>query len=321
MFPEESVYRIDHYLGKETVQNLLVLRFANTLFEPIWSRNAIDHVQITVAESVGLEGRADYYDRSGAVRDMVQNHLLQLLCLTAMEPPNSLNANSVRTEKIKVLKALKPFTSETAAQNTVRAQYKAGLAEGEAVQGYLETLSGESSQTETYAAIKAEIENWRWAGVPFYLRTGKRMESRRSEIVIQFKSTPHRLFEDDRAPNRLVLRLQPDEGMKLFIEIKEPGPGGMRLKSLPLNLSYADNFAVRYPDAYERLLMDVIRGNLSLFMRRDEVEAAWEWVDNLLEVWEAGSQPLETYPAGTDGPVQAAMLIDRDGRDWWDDTE
>ena len=322
VFPEESIYRIDHYLGKETVQNLLVLRFANTLFEPMWSRNTIDHVQITVAESLGLEGRADYYDRSGAVRDMVQNHLLQLLCLTAMEPPNSLDGDSVRTEKIKVLKALKKFTPETVSDDTVRAQYKEGVIDGEVVQGYVETLSGDKSQTETYVSLKAEIENWRWAGVPFYLRTGKRMESRRSEIIVQFKPTPHRLFENaDRAPNQLVIRLQPDEGMKLYLQIKEPGPGGMRLKSLPLNLSYADNFTVRYPDAYERLLMDVIRGNLSLFMRRDEVEAAWAWVDELLEAWEESRQPLESYPAGTDGPLQAAMLINRDDRDWWDGQE
>lgn len=322
VFPENSIYRIDHYLGKETVQNLLVLRFANALFEPIWSRNAIDHVQITVAESVGLEGRADYYDRSGAVRDMVQNHMLQLLCLTAMEPPNALDADSVRTEKIKVMKALKRFTSDSVSGNSVRAQYKEGLVSGEPVKGYLDTLSGEQSKTETYVALKTEVENWRWSGVPFYLRTGKRMESRRSEIVVQFKPTPHRLFENaDRAPNRLVIRLQPDEGMKLYMQVKEPGPGGMRLKSLPLNLSYADNFALRYPDAYERLLMDVIRGNLSLFMRRDEVESAWEWVDDLLEAWNEADAPLETYPAGTDGPLQSAMLIDRDGREWWDSPE
>ncbi len=322
VFPEKSVYRIDHYLGKETVQNLLVLRFANTMFEPIWSRSAIDHVQITVAEDVGLEGRADYYDRSGAVRDMVQNHLLQLLCLTAMEPPNALDADSVRTEKIKVLKALMKYTSETIEDKTVRGQYQAGLVGGEPVKSYLETLTEQSSQTETYVALKVEIENWRWSGVPFYLRTGKRMVSRRSEIVVQFKPTPHRLFENaDRAPNRLVIRLQPDEGMKLYMQIKEPGPGGMRLKSLPLNLSYADNFAVRYPDAYERLLMDIIRGNLSLFMRGDEVEAAWEWVDDLLEIWAKTDHPLETYPPGTDGPAQAAMMIDRDGHEWWDGSE
>ena len=322
VFDEKAIYRIDHYLGKETVQNLLVLRFANALFEPVWSRNAIDHVQITVAESIGLEGRADYYDRSGAVRDMMQNHLLQLLCLTAMEPPNSLDADDVRIEKMKVLKALKVFDEETSLKNSVRAQYESGLVDGEKVASYLETLTGDApkSQTETFASVKVEIENGRWAGVPFYLRTGKRMSDRRSSIMIQFKPTPHPLFDSaDRVPNRLIMRLQPDEGMKLFMQIKEPGPGGMRLKYLPLDLSYAENFTVRYPDAYERLLMDVVRGNLALFMSRAEVEAAWSWVDQLLASWESGNQPLETYPAGTQGPVQSAMLLDRDGRQWWEE--
>ena len=319
VFPENSIYRIDHYLGKETVQNLLVLRFANTMFEPIWSRHNIDHVQITVSESIGLEGRADYYDRSGAVRDMVQNHLLQLLCLTAMEPPNTLEGDDVRTEKIKVLKALSRFDKTSAKATTVRAQYSEGLVHGEAVNSYIDTLSSPKSDTETFVAIKTEIKNWRWADVPFYIRTGKRMTERRSEIVVQFKKTPHNLFEGaDTAPNKLVIRLQPDEGMQMFMQVKEPGPGGLRLKSLPLNLSYADNFLVRYPDAYERLLMDVVRGNLALFMRRDEVEAAWSWVDNLLEAWREGEQPLETYQAGTSGPLQSAMLMDRDGRKWWD---
>ena len=321
VFEEHAIYRIDHYLGKETVQNLLVLRFANALFEPVWSRNAIDHVQITVSEDIGLEGRADYYDRSGAVRDMVQNHLLQLLCLTAMEPPNSMDANDVRTEKMKVLKALKRFTPETVGQNSIRAQYEAGVVDGEKVKGYLQTLSGDNpkSETETFVAIKAEIENGRWAGVPFYLRTGKRMKDRRSIIMIQFKPTPHPLFDSaDRVPNRLVMRLQPDEGMRLFMQIKEPGPGGLRLKYLPLDLSYAENFEVRYPDAYERLLMDVVRGNLALFMSRDEVEAAWKWVDNLLASWEQADQPLEHYAAGTHGPLESAMLLDRDSRKWWE---
>jgi len=321
VFDEGAIYRIDHYLGKETVQNLLVLRFANALFEPVWSRNAIDHVQITVSEDIGLEGRADYYDRSGAVRDMIQNHLLQLLCLTAMEPPNSMNADDVRTEKMKVLKALKRFTPETVAQNSVRAQYEAGVINGEKVDGYLQTLSGDNakSQTETFVAIKAEIENGRWAGVPFYLRTGKRMKDRNSSIMIQFKPTPHPLFDSaDRVPNRLVMHLQPDEGMRLFMQVKEPGPGGMRLKYLPLDLSYAENFAVRYPDAYERLLMDVVRGNLALFMSRTEVEAAWKWVDNLLATWEQNDQRLEHYTAGTQGPLQSAMMLDRDGRKWWE---
>jgi len=321
VFKEQAIYRIDHYLGKETVQNLLVLRFANALFEPVWSRIAIDHVQITVAEDIGLEGRADYYDRSGAVRDMVQNHLLQLLCLTAMEPPNTLDANDVRTEKIKVLRALKPFTPETVAQDTVRGQYDEGLVDGEPVASYVKTLTGDNSksQTETYAALKVEIRNGRWADVPFYLRTGKRMKARDSNIVIQFKPTPHRLFDNaDRVPNRLVMNLQPDEGMKLYMQVKEPGPGGLRLQYLPLNLSYAENFTVRYPDAYERLLMDVVRGNLSLFMRRDEVEAAWAWVDELLASWDSAQQPLEIYTAGSEGPTQAAVMMDRDGRKWWE---
>ncbi|MEE9347136.1 MAG: glucose-6-phosphate dehydrogenase [Robiginitomaculum sp.] len=321
VFPENSIFRIDHYLGKETVQNLMVLRFGNTLFEPLWSHHNVDHVQITVAENIGLEGRADYYDRSGAVRDMVQNHLLQLLCLTAMEPPNSLDGDDVRQEKIKVLRALNGFDAITAKTQTVRAQYGAGMDGDDPVASYIDTLSGEakSSQTETFVAIKTEIKNWRWAGVPFYLRTGKRMAGRHSEIVIQFKPTPHNLFgEANKHANKLVIRLQPDEGVHMYMQIKEPGPGGLRIKSLPLNLSYADNFSVRYPDAYERLLMDVVRGNLALFMRRDEVESAWKWVDNLLASWDEGDQPIETYAAGTQGPMQSAMLMDRDGRSWWE---
>ena len=321
VFRENAVYRIDHYLGKETVQNLLVLRFANALFEPIWNRAAVDHVQITVSESLGLESRADYYDRSGALRDMVQNHLLQLLCLTAMEAPSSFDGDSIRTEKIKVLRALKPFSNCDTLKSTVRGQYVAGQQDGESVRGYLEELSAENpkSKTETFVAIKTKIENWRWAGVPFYLRTGKRMPERRSEIVVQFKPVPHSIFGDNNpTENKLVIRLQPDEGMRMFIQVKEPGPGGLRIKSLPLNLSYAENFAVRYPDAYERLLMDVVRGNLSLFMRSDEVEAAWAWVDGLLEAWDRCDQPLETYAAGQPGPLEAQMLMRGDNRAWWE---
>lgn len=319
VFAERQVFRIDHYLGKETVQNLMVLRFANMLFEPLWSQNYIDHVQITVAEDLGLEGRADYYDRSGALRDMVQNHLLQLLCLTAMEPPNDLDDDDIRTEKIKVLKALKPVGDADATRLTVRGQYAAGLRGKEPVKGYQEELTGsEGSSTETFVAIKAEINNWRWSGVPFYLRTGKRMSSRHSDIVIQFRQAPHSLFgEQGGNVNRLVIRLQPDEAVRLYVQIKEPGPGGLRVKSLPLNLSYAESFTLRYPDAYERLLMDIVRGNLSLFMRRDEVEAAWRWVDDLIEAWEVSGYKPESYPAGTDGPMSAAMLMDRDGRSWW----
>jgi glucose-6-phosphate 1-dehydrogenase len=319
VFTERQVFRIDHYLGKETVQNLMVLRFANMLFEPLWSHNYIDHVQITVAENLGLEGRADYYDRSGALRDMVQNHLLQLLCLTAMEPPNNLGDDDIRTEKIKVLNALSPIAPDQVSKQTVRGQYTAGLFDGKPAKGYLEELSSATgSRTETFVAAKAEVKNWRWAGVPFYLRTGKRMSGRHSDIVIQFKAAPHNIFgQSVESVNRLVIRLQPDEAVRLFVQIKEPGPGGLRVKSLPLNLSYAESFMLRYPDAYERLLMDIVRGNLSLFMRRDEVEAAWRWVDGLIEAWDVGSYAPEPYPAGTDGPLSAAMMMDRDGRTWW----
>ena len=321
VFPERSVFRIDHYLGKETVQNLMVLRFANALFEPLWSRNNIDHIQITVAESLGVEGRADYYDRSGALRDMVQNHLLQLLCLVAMEPPSSMEGDRIRTEKIKVLEALKRMSPADAKAKTVRAQYSAGISQGSPVKAYVDELTDKSSSdTETFVAIKAEIDNWRWAGVPFYLRTGKRMGARHSDIVIQLKPTPHAILGGEgQAANRLVIRLQPDEAVRLYLQIKEPGPGGLRIKSLPLNLSYADNFDVNYPDAYERLLMDIVRGNLSLFMRREEVETAWSWVDGLIAAWATNGDTPEQYMAGTDGPLAAAMLMDRDGRSWWDE--
>jgi glucose-6-phosphate 1-dehydrogenase len=300
------------------VQNLLVLRFANMLVEPIWSRATIDHVQITVAEDIGIEGRGDYYDKSGALRDMVQNHLLQLLCLVALESPNSMGADAIRTEKLKVLSALRRIGPGDVAAKTVRGQYRAGLVNGAKVPGYAEEI-GRPSRTETFTAIKAEVDNWRWAGVPFYLRTGKRMAERRSEIVVQFKDTPVQIFGPGAgAPNRLVLRLQPDEGVRLWLNMKEPGPGGLRVKTAPLDLSFEEEFGVRYPDAYERLLMDIVRGNLALFMRRDEVDAAWAWADDLLAAWEkAGGEP-QPYTAGTNGPTQSALLMDRDGRAWWD---
>jgi glucose-6-phosphate 1-dehydrogenase len=318
VFGEERTFRIDHYLGKETVQNLLVLRFANMLVEPIWSRSTIDHVQITVAEELGVEGRAEYYDKSGALRDMVQNHILQLLCLVALESPNSIDADAIRTEKLKVLSALRRIEGKDAAAKTVRGQYRAGLVNGARAPAYAEEV-GRVSRTETFVAIKAEVDNWRWAGVPFYLRTGKRMGARRSEIVVQFKDTPVQIFGAGAgAPNRLVLRLQPDEGVRLWLNMKEPGPGGLRVKTAPLDLSFAEEFNVRYPDAYERLLMDVVRGNLSLFMRRDEVDAAWTWADALLAAWdENGGEPYP-YAAGSSGPTQSALLLDRDGRAWWD---
>ena len=319
VFDEARIFRIDHYLGKETVQNLMVLRFANALYEPLWNSAHVDHVQITVAESVGLEGRAGYYDKAGALRDMVQNHMMQLLCLVAMEVPSSLDADAVRDEKLKVLRALKPINASNAERVTVRGQYRAGASSGGAVKGYLEELESRSSDTETFVAIKAEIGNWRWAGVPFYLRTGKRMATRVSEIVIEFKPIPHSIFGDAAGrvfANQLVIRLQPDEGVKQWIMIKDPGPGGMRLRHIPLDMSFAESFHERNPDAYERLIMDVIRGNQTLFMRRDEVEAAWRWIDPILAAWEERGQTVQPYTAGTWGPSASIALIERDGRTW-----
>ena len=320
VFPENSIFRIDHYLGKETVQNLLILRFANMLLEPVWNADGVDHVQITVAESLGVGSRASYYDRSGALRDMVQNHILQLLCLVAMEPPASLDADEVRAEKLKVIRALRLIRAAEVGRSVVRGQYAAGVSGGESAPAYAEEVGG-ASKTETFVAIRAHIDNWRWAGVPFYLRTGKRMGARRSEIIIQFKPVPHDVIQADAGvlqPNRLVIRLQPDEGVKLMMMTKDPGPGGVRLRYVPLNLSYAETFDKDYPDAYERLLMAVVRGNLSLFMRRDEVEAAWRWTDAVVEAWTDGACPLQTYPAGSDGPDKAALLLDRDEREWFD---
>ncbi|WP_407048441.1 glucose-6-phosphate dehydrogenase [Methyloraptor flagellatus] len=322
VFPEQSIFRIDHYLGKETVQNLMALRFANALFEPIWNAAHIDHVQITVAESLGVEGRGGYYDTAGALRDMVQNHILQLLCLVAMEPPSSLDANSVRDEKLKVLKALKPIDESNVDHLTVRGQYTAGASEGGPAAGYLEEIGKPESRTETFVALKAEIGNWRWAGTPFYLRSGKRLAQRCSEIVISFRPIPFSIFGDGAGPiarNELVIRLQPDEGVKLHLMIKDPGPGGMRLRRVPLDMSFAEAFAVRNPDAYERLIMDVVRGNQTLFMRRDEVEQAWRWIDPILEAWAQAPDGPKAYRSGTWGPSAAIALIERDGRTWHED--
>ncbi len=318
-FPENRVYRIDHYLGKETVQNLMALRFANALFEPVWNAAHIDHVQITVAETLGVEGRAGYYDAAGALRDMVQNHILQLLCLVAMEPPPSLAADSVRDEKLKVLQALLPLTPDTVRQASVRGQYRAGASANGPVAGYLEELGNPNSTTETFVALRADIANWRWAGVPFYLRTGKRLPTRVSEIVVNFRPIPHSVFDKSAGMvrnNRLVIRLQPDEGVKLWLMIKDPGPGGMRLRRVPLDMSFAETFAVRNPDAYERLLMDVVRGNQTLFMRRDEVEAAWKWVQPILDYWAGSDEAPRAYTAGTWGPTASVTLLARDGRTW-----
>lgn len=322
-FREDQIFRIDHYLGKETVQNLMALRFGNALYEPVWNSAHIDHVQITVAETLGVEGRADYYDRSGAIRDMVQNHLLQLLCLVAMEPPSHMDADAVRDEKLKVLRSLEPITEANADRLTVRGQYGAGAANGGAVEGYLDALESGKSDTETFVAIKAEIGNWRWAGVPFYLRTGKRLAKRVSEIVIQFKPAPHNIFDREAGKlqsNRLVLRLQPDEAVSQMIMIKDPGPGGMRLRQVALDMSFADRFDADAPDAYERLLLDVIRGNATLFMRRDEVEAAWRWVDPIIAGWQEAGVKCQKYTAGTWGPSGSIALIERDGRTWHEES-
>ena len=318
-FKEQQVFRIDHYLGKETVQNLMALRFANALYEPLWNSAHIDHVQITVAETVGLEGRAGYYDKAGALRDMVQNHMLQLLCLVAMEPPASMDADAVRDEKLKVLRSLKRINGNEASKVTVRGQYRAGASAGGPVPGYVEELENGASGTETFVAIKSEIANWRWNGVPFYLRTGKRLAHRVSEIVIEFKQIPHNIFGDSAGTaiaNQLVIRVQPGEGVKQWIMLKDPGPGGMRLRHVPLDISFAQSFNVRNPDAYERLIMDVVRGNQTLFMRRDEVEAAWAWIDPILQAWADGHQDVQGYTAGTWGPSSSIALIERDGRTW-----
>ena len=319
VFPEGCIFRIDHYLGKESVQNLMALRFANILLEPLWNSAHIDHVQITVAETLGVEGRGEYYDQSGAIRDMVQNHMMQLLCLVAMEPPNSLDADSLRDEKVKVLKALEPIDETNAATLTVRGQYRAGFADGGPVPGYLHDIGKHHSDTETFVALKLGIANWRWAGVPFYLRTGKRLPQRFSEIVVGFRRVPHVIFDmpSDAIPaNRLVIRVQPDEGIKLWIMVKEPGPGGTRLVHLPLDLSFAKAFGMASADAYERLLMDAIRGNAALFMRRDEVEAAWKFIDPIRNAWSQSQEPPRPYAAGTWGPNASVALIERDGRTW-----
>ena len=312
-FDEHQIYRIDHYLGKETVQNLMAVRFANILFEPLWKAEYIDHVQITVAETVGVDGRGAYYDKSGAMRDMVQNHLMQLLCLIAMEPPYHFDPDAVRDEKLKVIRALDPVKPE----DIVRGQYLPGAGQG----GYLEHAENPQSRTESYIALKCHISNWRWKGTPFYLRTGKRLRARASEIAITFKEPPHSIFDDETGwrENVLVIRLQPNEGMNLMMMIKEPGPGGMRLMQVPLDMSFADALgadAEDIPDAYERLIMDVIRGNQTLFMRGDEVEAAWAWADPIIAGWEARGDRPQGYDPGSSGPEDALMLMHRDGRRW-----
>jgi len=321
-FKENQTYRIDHYLGKETVLNLLVLRFANSLFTNNWDRNSIDHVQITVAESVGIEGRWGFYDEAGQLRDMVQNHLLQILSLLAMEPPADLSAESVRAEKLKVVKALKAINRENIKDKVVRGQYSDGFLNGVAVPGYLnEDDANTNSNTETFVAIKTEIDNWRWKGVPFYLRTGKRMPKKHSEIVVHFKEQAHNIFKDsysDLPANKLTIRLQPDEGVELQMMNKIPGIASqMRIQENKLDLSFSDTYNdERVVDAYERLMLEVLNGNQSLFVSRDEVEAAWTWADSIIEAWDSSSEPPKPYPAGSWGPVSSISLIARDDRQW-----
>ncbi len=316
-FHENQIFRIDHYLGKETVQNLLVLRFGNMLFESLWNEKYIDHIQISVAESIGVESRAGFYDKAGALRDMVQNHLLQLLCFVAMEPPSDLDADSVRDEKLKVLRSLKPLSAADVQSSVVRGQYSAGAIAGKAVPGYREEPGvATGSQTETFVALKAEIENWRWGKVPFYLRTGKRMAVRESEIVVQFKAVPHSIFDTHGRglrPNKLVIRIQPEENITLILSGKQPG-SGVNVRDVELNL--VEGESGRIPDAYERLLVDAIVGRQTLFMRRDELEAAWQWVTPILESWQQDNGRVEPYLAGSWGPTSAMMLLARDGRQW-----
>jgi len=326
VFDENQIYRIDHYLGKETVQNLLALRFANTLFEPLWNNLTIDHVQITVAETEGVGSRWPYYDEYGALRDMLQNHMLQLLCLVAMEPPADMEPDSVRNEKVKVLRSLRRFTRADVADKSVRGQYTPGVVAGKSAEGY-EAERGQKTGTETFTALRVDIDNWRWAGVPFFLRTGKRMPEKRTQIAIQFKPVPHSIFgrasTADLAPNRLVIDLQPDEDIKLSLMNKAPGlsQGGMRLQSLPLSLSLLNTYegaGGRRRIAYERLLLDVIHGDATLFVRRDEVEEAWRWVDGVADAWAEAGQAPKPYAAGSWGPSGAFALIERFGRDWSD---
>ncbi len=319
-FNESQIYRIDHYLGKETVQNIMVLRFGNGIFEPIWNRQYIDHVQITVAESIGIEGRADYYEQAGAIRDMVQNHMMQLLSLTAMEPPNTFGADAVRDEKVKALRAITPLVDSEIALDTVRGQYGPGIVAGDPVPGYRQEKGvSPTSRTETFVALKLSIENWRWAGVPFYLRTGKRLTKRVTEIAIQFKRPPYLLFQAAGAqqlqPNVLSMRIQPNEGISLLFSAKVPGQE-MRLRTVNMDFLYGSSFGVEPPEAYERLLLDAMLGDSTLFTRIDETELAWKLVDTIVSGWEKSGTPIASYEPGTWGPKESDALIERDGRTW-----
>jgi glucose-6-phosphate 1-dehydrogenase len=316
VFRERAVFRIDHYLGKETVQNLLVFRFANSIFEPLWNNGYVDHVQITVAEDLGLEGRASYYEESGALRDIVQNHLLQLVALTAMEPPVSFQADAVRDEKVKVLRSIRAIREDEVARFAVRGQYGRGSIGGDSAPSYRKEL-GSDSNTDTFIAMRLDVENWRWAGTPFYIRTGKRLPRRVTEIAVQFKYPPHQAFRntaDSLEPNLLVIRIQPDEGTTLKFAAKVPAPG-MRLRAVNMDFLYGASFMAQSPEAYERLLLDVMRGDQTLFTRRDEVETAWSLLTGVMKTWK-NAPDIPIYPAGTWGPEQADDLMAKDGRRW-----
>jgi len=317
VFKEEQAFRIDHYLGKPAVQNLMALRFGNVLFEPLWRRESIANIQITLAEDIGVGTRGDFYDKTGALRDMIQNHALQLLTMIAMEPPSRNDADAIRDEKLKVLRSLKPFTEESVARDVVRGQYRAGTAEGKPVVGYREEVKVPAdSQRETFVAIRTEVQNWRWAGVPFYLRTGKRLAARDAQIVVNFRQTPHNIFAGVNAPNKLVIKLQPEDGLELHLLAAKGAGQHEPLTPVSLDLDFDKAFAENRVGAYERLLLEVIAGRLNLFVRSDEQEQAWRWVEPVLNVWQNDSTGPRIYAAGTWGPAAASALVARDGYAW-----
>jgi glucose-6-phosphate 1-dehydrogenase len=317
VFREEQTFRIDHYLGKPAVQNLTALRFGNVLFEPLWRRECIGNIQITLAESIGVGSRGDFYSRTGALRDMIQNHALQLLTMVAMEPPSRNAADAIRDEKLKVLRSLKPFSPESAARDVVRGQYRAGNVEGRAATGFLEEDKvPPDSDTETFVALRTEVQNWRWAGVPFYLRTGKRLAARDAQIVVNFRATPHNIFPGFGRPNKLVIKLQPEDGLELHLMAAKGAGQSEALAPVSLDLDFDKAFAENRVGAYERLLLDVIAGRLNLFVRSDEQEEAWSWVEPVLEAWSRDDTPPRPYMAGTWGPAAASALVARDGFAW-----
>ncbi|MEY4908401.1 MAG: glucose-6-phosphate dehydrogenase, partial [Pseudomonadota bacterium] len=321
VFREEQAFRIDHYLGKPSVQNLMALRFGNALFEPLWRRESIANIQITLAESLGVGTRGDFYDRTGALRDMVQNHALQLLTMIAMEPPSTSDADAIRDEKLKVLKSLKPFTAESVVRDVIRGQYRAGTADGQAVPGYQQEVKvPEGSHCETFVALRTEVQNWRWAGVPFYLRTGKRLASREAQIVVNFRPVPHPIFPGSQRANKLVIKLQPEDGLELHLLAAKGSGTSDTLAPVSLDLDFDKAFAAERVGAYERLLLDAIAGRLNLFVRSDEQEQAWRWVEPILDAWErersSGGEGPRGYAAGSWGPAAASALVARDGYAW-----